>query len=174
MIRYIGRQGVPGNVQQAFNILRKQFLKPFPSTKGQKRTFPNLIIMGYTSEIVNVVRLRGLLVRPNILSHIPPTCQAFKECIVKSIPCFKYGDTMDGTFLNTSNEARERSELFFPCFPKEKKPLHNGSYEHRVPKIKNQTLFCTRDFCVIQHRNWPLRSTILKTCYWFNNAFPES
>ena len=29
-----------------------------------------------------------------------------------------------------------------------KKPLHNGSYEHRVPKIpeiQNQTFFCTRD-----------------------------
>ena len=30
-----------------------------------------------------------------------------------------------------------------------------------MPKIKNQTLFCTRDVCVIQHRNWQLRSTIL-------------
>ena len=42
-----------------------------------------------------------------------------------------------------------------------KKPLHNGSYEHRVPKIQNQTFFCTRHvylficlfICVIQHRN---------------------
>ena len=67
------------------------------------------------------------------------------------------------------NEALERSELFFLGFPREKKPLHNGSYERRVPKIKNQTLFCTRDVCacdcvivcVIQHRNWPIRSTIL-------------
>ena len=46
-----------------------------------------------------------------------------------------------------------------------KKPFHSGSYEHKVPKIKNQTFFCTRDvylsICVIQHRNWPLRSTIL-------------
>ena len=48
-------------------------------------------------------------------------------------------------------------------------PLHNESYEHRVPKIQNKILFCTRDVClficlfiwVIQHRNWPLRSTIL-------------
>ena len=42
-----------------------------------------------------------------------------------------------------------------------KKPLHSGSYEHRVPKIKIKTFFCTRDVCLIQHRNWPLRSTIL-------------
>ena len=26
-----------------------------------------------------------------------------------------------------------------------KKPLHNGSYEHRVPEIQNQIIFCTRD-----------------------------
>ena len=78
MIKYIGRQGVPRNVQQAFNIVRKQFLKPFPSTEVEKRTFPKLIIMGYTREMANVVRLRGLLMRPNILSHIPHTCQAFR------------------------------------------------------------------------------------------------
>ena len=48
----------------------------------------------------------------------------------------------------TSNEARERSDPFFPWFSKGKKPLHNGSYEHRVPEIKNKTLFRTRDVCV--------------------------
>ena len=57
----------------------------------------------------------------------------------------------------------EASEAIF-CL-QAKKPLHSGSYEHRVPKIKNQTFFCTRVvylfICVIQHRNWPLRSTIL-------------
>ena len=58
-----------------------------------------------------------------------------------------------------NNEASELSEPFLR-FPRKNKPLHNGSYEHRVPKTKNQTLFCTRDVCVIQHRNWPLRSTI--------------
>ena len=36
--------------------------------------------------------------------------------------------------------------LFFFGFPRKKKPLHNGSYEHRLPK--KQTLFCTRDVCV--------------------------
>ena len=114
MIKYIiGRQGVPGNVQQAFNILRKQMLKYFPSTEVKKRTFPKRIIMGYTSEIVNVVRLRGLLTRPNILSHIPPTCQAFRECIVKSIPCFKYGGNMDGTFLNTSIVGRDENQEYY-------------------------------------------------------------
>ena len=64
--------------------------------------------------------------------------------------------------LRRASEA----SLFFLGFSKEKKPLHNGSYEHKVPKIKNKTLFCTSDvcdsgMCVIQHRNWPHRSTIL-------------
>ena len=40
-----------------------------------------------------------------------------------------------------SVEARERSGPFFLFF-------HNGSYEHRVPKINNQTLFCTSYVCV--------------------------
>ena len=62
------------------------------------------------------------------------------------------------------------ASLFSLVFQGKKKPLHNGSYEHRTPKIQNQTLFCTRDVClcvrfryvwVIKHRNWPLRSTIL-------------
>ena len=55
-------------------------------------------------------------------------------------------DDDDDDFNN--NEARERSVPFFPWFSKEKKPLHNGSHEHRVPKIINQTLFCTRDVCL--------------------------
>ena len=52
------------------------------------------------------------------------------------------------------------ASLFFLYFPWEKKPLHNGSYEHGVPKIKakHSSVQC---MCVIQHRNWPFRSTIL-------------
>ena len=62
------------------------------------------------------------------------------------------------------------ASLFSLVFQGKKKALHNGSYEHRTQKIQNQTLFCTRDVClcvrfryvcVIKHRNWPLRSTIL-------------
>ena len=55
------------------------------------------------------------------------------------------------------NEARERA-IFSLVFQGKKKPLHNGSYEHRVPKIKNKTFSCTRYVCVIQH---PLPSTTL-------------
>ena len=32
------------------------------------------------------------------------------------------------------------SSLFVLGFPRGKKPLHNGSYEHRVPKIKQNIL----------------------------------
>ena len=43
------------------------------------------------------------------------------------------------------NEARprERSDRgrFLPLGIKAMKPLHSGSYEHRVPKIKNQNIF---------------------------------
>ena len=67
----------------------------------------------------------------------------------------------------------EATEAFF-CL-QAKKPFHSGSYEHRVPKIKKPTLFCTRDvylfICVIQHRNWPLRSTILNA--HGTNASPD-
>ena len=51
-----------------------------------------------------------------------------------------------------------------------KKPLHSGSYEHRVPKTKNKTFFCMY-VCLIQHRNWPLRSTILNA--HGTNASPD-
>ena len=44
-------------------------------------------------------------------------------------------------------------------FPRKKKPLHNGSCEHRAPKIKNKNIILYT--CEIQHRNWRLRSTIL-------------
>ena len=50
------------------------------------------------------------------------------------------------------NEARERREPFFPWFSKEKKPLHNGSYEHSVPKIIKIKQYSVpgRFVCVIQ------------------------
>ena len=67
-----------------------------------------------------------------------------------------------------NHEARERSEPTFSWFSKGKKPLHNGSYEHRVPEKQNKTFFCT---CLIQHRNWPLRSTILNV--HGTNASPD-
>ena len=64
------------------------------------------------------------------------------------------------------------ASLFFLGFPRKKKPLHNGSYEHRVPKIKNKTIFCLSVcMCVIQHRNWPIRSTILNA--HGTNASPD-
>ena len=78
-----------------------------------------------------------------------------------------FGFCCDPFIMRHASEA----SLFFLGFPRKKKTLHNGSYEHRVPKIKiiwkKNTLFCTRYvgvgvcMCVVQHRSWPLRSTIL-------------
>ena len=51
------------------------------------------------------------------------------------------------------------ASLFFLGFPRKKTPLHNGSYKHRVPKIEKENILLY--VCVIRHRNWPLRSTIL-------------
>ena len=67
----------------------------------------------------------------------------------------------------------ERNIIMRPFFVfRQKKPLHSGPYEHRVPKIKNLNLFLyPRDVCVIQHRNWPLRSTILNA--HGTNASPD-
>ena len=72
--------------------------------------------------------------------------------------------------------TRRTSEasLFFLGFPRKKKPLHNGSYEHRVPKMKKQNILLYRVcvwLCVIQHRNWPLGSTILNA--HGKNASPD-
>ena len=39
-------------------------------------------------------------------------------------------DDIKFIFMRRASEA----SLFFLGFPREKKPLHNGSYEHRVPK----------------------------------------
>ncbi|MEP3682181.1 MAG: GIY-YIG nuclease family protein, partial [Ekhidna sp.] len=103
MIKHVGQQGIPGNVQQAFNTLRKHFLKSFPPPEIKERKIPKLVVTGFTSEISNVVPLRGLFMRPNILSNIPPSCQEFRECIIKSVLCFKYGWRHNGLFISEYN-----------------------------------------------------------------------
>ena len=45
--------------------------------------------------------------RQNVLAHIPPSCQEFREIISKSIACFKYGETLDRTFLNITAVGRD-------------------------------------------------------------------
>ena len=112
MIKYIGQHGIPGNVQNAFNVLRKRYLSSFPTPSVQPVKVPKLIVMGFTSEIANVVPLRGLLMRPNILSRIPPVCVGFRESITETIPCFKYGQTLDSFFLNASAVARDINQDF--------------------------------------------------------------
>ena len=65
------------------------------------------------------------------------------------------------------------ASLFIIGFPRKKNNLHNGSYAHRVPKIQKKTHTHTilYQVCVIQHRNWPLRSTVLNA--HGTNASPD-
>ena len=62
------------------------------------------------------------------------------------------------------------ASLFFFGFPRKIKPLHNGSYEHRVLKTKHHSV-PGMFVCVIQHRNCPLRTTILNA--HGTNASPD-
>ena len=48
------------------------------------------------------------------------------------------------------------ASLSFLHFPRKKKTLHNGSYEHRVPKIKNK------------HYSVPGIFVCVGVCVWFN------
>ena len=84
MIKHAGQQGIPGNVQQAFNVSRRHFLKSFPPPEIKERKIPKLNVTVFTinGDISNVVPSRGLLMLPNILSNIPPSCRAFRECIL--------------------------------------------------------------------------------------------
>ena len=73
---------------------------------------------------------------------------ALKTFILSQLPALKT------TFFSKTKVPRRDTIIimrraseaihFFLGFPSKKKPLHNGSYEHRVPKIKNETFFCTR------------------------------
>ena len=78
-----------------------------------------------------------------------------------------------GILMRRASEA----SLFFLVFSRKKKPLHNGSYEYRVPKIKQKKrysvpgMFVCSGVCVIQHRNCQLRSTILNA--HGTNASPD-
>ena len=73
--------------------------------------------------------------------------------------------------------ASEES-LFLLGFPRKKQSLHNGSYEHRIGCQKCKTKHYSVPgmcvcviVCVIQHRNWPLRSAILNA--HGTNASPD-
>ena len=72
VIKNVGQEGFPGNLREAFKILRQDFLKSFPPPEVKKREIPKLVVLGYASEIANVLPLRGLLMRQNILAHALP------------------------------------------------------------------------------------------------------
>ena len=66
MIKYIGQHGIPGNVQKAYILLRKRYLSSFPTPSVYPVKEPKLTVMGFTSEIANVVPVRELLMRGQI------------------------------------------------------------------------------------------------------------
>ena len=96
----------------------------------------------------------------------PSMCSSSRDKIARHEP-YVVGRGEESLLWDPGSELRlimrraSEASFFLLDFPWKMKPLYNGSYEHRVPKIKNKTFFCT--MCVIQHRNWPLKSTILDT-----------
>ena len=80
------------------------------------------------------------------------------DCTAIRVPNYPSVQKAKNVFIVILRRASEAS-LSFLGFPREKKPPRIGSYEHRVQKIKIKRSFCMY-VCVIQHRNWPLRSTI--------------
>ena len=45
MIKHIGQNGIPGNIQKAFNALRKHYLSSFPPPSVQQVIIPKLIVI---------------------------------------------------------------------------------------------------------------------------------
>ena len=129
------QNGISGHTQKAFNVLRKYYLSSFPPPSVKPLRAPKLVVVGFTSMIANVDPLRGLFMRANTLSHIPPECVGFRECIVKSIPCFKHGDTLDNCFLNATAVARD-DEQNYHCI------CANPSLSEYVVRIKDGSDWC--------------------------------
>ena len=107
MVKYMGHKGFPGNMREAFKIPRQHFLKSFSPPEVNKRKIPKLIVLGHTSEIANVLPLRGLFMCQKTLAYILPSCQESRKNIVKSIPRLKLGETLDITSLNITAVGRD-------------------------------------------------------------------
>ena len=80
---------------------------------------------------------------------------------LSTVPCAQFYAVV----VMRQGRGNEATEVVF-CL-QAKRPLHSGSYEHRVPKIQTKHF----SVCLIQHRNWPLTSTILNA--HGTNASPE-
>ena len=89
-----------------------------------------------------------------------------KSCIINGLKFRK------PTIIMRQGRGSEATEAVF-CL-QAKKPLPSGSYERRVPKIKIKIIFLYQgclSVSLIQHRNWPLTSTILNA--HGTNASPD-
>ena len=74
-------------------------------------------------------------------------CAFTGESVSLSIPVYLVPYFLHICFLLLTMRRASESSLFSLVF-KGNKLFYNGSYEHRVPKIKHKSLLCTRDVCV--------------------------
>lgn len=115
MITYVGQKGITEDVLLAFKRLRKEYLASFPPALVKQRKVPQLVVIGFTSNIADVLPLRSILMRPNILSHIPSELAEFKDAVQRIIPCFKYGERSEGMYINTTAVARDANQHEYRC-----------------------------------------------------------
>lgn len=107
MLRYIGQQAISPEQREPFKRLRLRYLNMFPEPSMPVKTPPRLLILGFTSAVANVVPLRGILMRQNLLSLMPLSARQIRDSIIKTVPGFKYGETTDRMLLNSTNVGRE-------------------------------------------------------------------
>ena len=82
----------------------------------------------------------------NRLSKIGPLLVIENESIFSILYTGKRLPRTRYSVLDILMRRASEAGLFFLGFPRIKKPLHNGSYEHRVPRKKKNILY--QDVCV--------------------------
>ena len=107
LLRYVSDLVYSEDHLAALKALRAKYLSFFPSPEMPCKKRPRLVILGFTSKLADVVPLRNILLRQNILSFLPPVARDFRVAITKTIPGFKYGDVTDKMFLNGARVGRE-------------------------------------------------------------------
>lgn len=107
MLKYISQEAFSREQFHPFKRLRAKYLDQFPSPEMPTKKRPKLLILGYTSKLADVISLRGILMRPNLLSLIPPEARKVRDVIHQTVPGFKYGDVTDRMFLNGTRVGRD-------------------------------------------------------------------
>ena len=87
----------------------------FPRPDVKPKRVPKLLVLAYTNNTCNILPLRRLLLRNDILRYIPANCAQFRASIEQTIPCFKYGDVLDSIFLNDTFVGRDENHSDYKC-----------------------------------------------------------